>query len=89
MPGLSMQAPVSQTLLIPLAARAQENQRKHPVISDPKAAEIFVRLDVSNTAVYGGPISTHGILARTKVIDDEIKALLARKPTMSLINLVI
>ena len=30
---------VQQTLFIPLAARAAETRRKHPVLRDPKAAE--------------------------------------------------
>ena len=42
---------------------------------------------ISNKIVDGGEISTLGILARTKVIDEEIKKLLTKNPNTTLINL--
>lgn len=86
MTAANIQAAVSQTLFIPLAARALESRRDDPVILDDKAVEIMARLDADAIA-DGGLICAHGILARTKVIDDEIKGLLLEKPDIALINL--
>ena len=36
---------VQETLFIPLAARARETQRKHPVLRDPKAVELVQSID--------------------------------------------
>ena len=43
---------VQQTLFIPLAARAAETRRKHPVLRDPKAAEMLASIDY-DAARYG------------------------------------
>ncbi len=80
-------APVSETLLIPLFVRAKELSGNAPVISDSKAAEIMSRLDVGTKAFDGGEITAHGILARTRVIDDRITRVLAEKPGLTVINL--
>lgn len=65
--------PISETMLIPLSARAAETGRDNPVISDKKSVEIISKIDTVNKVIDGGKVSTHGILARTKVIDDELK----------------
>ena len=36
---------VQETLFIPLAARARETQRKHPVLRDPRAVEMLRSID--------------------------------------------
>lgn len=79
--------PISQTLFIPLAARAAEMARDNPVILDKKSVEIIRKIDTGNNVIDGGEISTLGILARTKVIDDEVKHLLATTPDTTIINL--
>lgn len=82
-----MQASVSETLYIPLAARTAETKRSNPAVIDKKAVEIMTQINTGNTTIDGGKISTHGILARTKVIDDEIKEILSTKPNTVIINL--
>jgi len=79
--------PISETMLIPLAVRAAETSRDNPVISDKKSVEIISKIDTSNKVIDGGEVSTHGILARTKVIDDEVKNILAENPDSTIINL--
>ena len=37
--------PAQETMLIPLFARAVETRRKHPIVKDPKAAEIVESID--------------------------------------------
>lgn len=79
--------PVSETLYIPLAARAAETNRDNPVITDRKSAEIISRIDTGGKITDGGNVSTHGIIARTKVIDDEVKKILEKCPDAVIINL--
>ena len=43
---------VQETLFIPLAARALETQRKHPVLRDPRAVEMVRSIDY-DAAKYG------------------------------------
>jgi len=43
---------VQETLFIPLAARARETEKKHPVLTDPKAAELVRSIDY-DAAKYG------------------------------------
>lgn len=83
----SMQASVSKTLFIPLMARSSEMKQSKPVIQDKKAAEIMAQIETGDIIISGGEIATHGILARTKVIDDEIKKILLSKPGITVINL--
>lgn len=63
---------VSKTLLIPLLARARESSAGSPIVTDAKAAEIISRLEPEAKSYDGGEIATLGILARTRVIDDEL-----------------
>jgi len=79
--------PVSETMLIPLSARAAETSRDNLVISDKKSVEIISKIDTVNKVTDGGNISRHGILARTKVIDDEVIKILAENPGATIINL--
>ena len=78
---------VSKTLFIPLAARANELKQNNPVVRDEKAAEIASLTDLGDYVVDGGEIATLGILARTRVIDDTLEALLAGKPDLTLLSL--
>ena len=82
-----MKTSFSKTLFIPLMARASEMKRNKPVIQDKKAAEIMAQIETGDIIIDGGEIATHGILARTKVIDDEINKILLEKPDITIINL--
>lgn len=78
---------VSQTLLIPLVARAKEYNHPNPIIIDKKSVEFLERIDTSDYIVDGGSISTLGILARTKVIDEEISKLMTSAASTVIINI--
>jgi len=79
--------PISETLFIPLAVRAIESTRDKAIISDQKSAEIFREINTAHMIIDGGEIATHGILARTKVIDEEVSNILAKDPNATIINL--
>lgn len=83
----NLQDSISKTLFIPLAVRAAEMARSHPLIRDSKAAEILVKAEIGNIITNGGGMAAHGIMARTKIIDDEVKNLLGKNPHAVIINL--
>lgn len=78
---------VSQTLVIPLAARAAETQRANPVVYDAKAVELMGDIEIGHMVTDGGRMSSHGILARTKVIDEELQRILSDVPDVTIINI--
>lgn len=78
---------VMRTLLIPLCARASEMDEKSPIVMDKKAHTILQSIDIEGNIVDGGNISTHGILSRTKVIDDSVRKLLSNSGSSVIINL--
>ena len=81
------QTPTSETLFIPLAVRAMETKRSNPVLRDEKAVDILMQAEKPDIIVDGGWMAAHGILARTKVIDEEIKGILLNRPDTVSINL--
>lgn len=79
--------PISETLFIPLVARAKESARDNPIISDKKSVEILNTMKLEDKITDGGTISTLGILSRTKIIDDEVKGILSQDANTMIINL--
>jgi len=70
---------VQQTLFIPLAARARETQRKHPVLRDPKAVELVRSIDYDTTR-YGRGAGGSITVLRTAIFDFWVRAFLAGHP---------
>ena len=79
--------PISETLFIPLVARAKESAKDNPIISDKKSVEILNTMKLEDKITDGGTISTLGILSRTKIIDDEVKGILSKDANTMIINL--
>ena len=77
---------VQQTLLIPLAARAQEAGRKHPVLRDPKAMAMLAALDF-DPAKYGQGAGGGIVVLRTAIFDYWVRAFLARHPAGTVVEL--
>lgn len=75
---------VPETLLLPLYNRAVESQRPNPIIQDPRAVELVQRLDY-DFARFGPGHLSHPIRAR--MMDDILRAFLARHPDAVVINL--
>lgn len=77
---------VQETLFIPLAGRARESSRKHPVIRDPKAVEIVgaVDFDVRRySRGWGGGVT----VLRTAIFDEYVRAFLADHPEGTVVEL--
>jgi O-methyltransferase involved in polyketide biosynthesis len=76
---------VQQTLFIPLAARARETRRKHPVLRDPKAAQILASVDF-DTQKYGGWGGRVTVL-RTVIFDGWVSDFLTAHPAATVVEL--
>jgi O-methyltransferase involved in polyketide biosynthesis len=70
---------VQETLFIPLAARARETQKKHPVLQDPKAVEMVRSIDY-DAAKYGRGAGGAVTVLRTVIMDYWVRAFLAEHP---------
>ena len=77
---------VQETLFIPLAARARETQRKHPVLRDPKAVEMVRSIDY-DAAKYGRGAGGLVTVLRTAIIDFWVRSFLAAHPAATVVEL--
>ena len=77
---------VQQTLFIPLAARAAETRRKHPVLRDPKAAEMLESIDY-DAAKYGRGAGGFVTVLRTAIFDFWVRGFLAAHPAATVVEL--
>jgi O-methyltransferase involved in polyketide biosynthesis len=77
---------VQETLFIPLAARARETQRKHPVLRDPKAVEMLQSIDY-DSARYGQGAGGFVTVLRTAIIDFWVRRFLAAHPAATVVEL--
>ncbi len=77
---------IQTTALIPLAVKANETLRKNPRISDPKAVEIIKALNI-DTRQYDKFMSHEGVIARTIMLDRQLKELIRKKPETVVVNI--
>ena len=77
---------VQQTLFIPLAARAHETRRKHPVLRDPKATEMVRSIDY-DAAKYRQRTGGLVTVLRTAIIDFWVRSFLAAHPAGTIIEI--
>jgi O-methyltransferase involved in polyketide biosynthesis len=77
---------VQETLFIPLAARARETQRKHPVLRDRRAVEMLASIDY-DTAKYGRGAGGFVTVLRTAIIDFWVRRFLAAHPAATVVEL--
>ncbi len=77
---------IQETALVTLAIRASETARPNPRICDEKAAEIINALGV-DVSKYDPFLSHEGVVARTIMFADALRALIERHPDALCINL--
>jgi O-methyltransferase involved in polyketide biosynthesis len=77
---------VQETLFIPLAARARETQRRHPVLRDPRAVEMLRSIDY-DAAKYGRGAGGFVTVLRTAIIDFWVRRFLAAHPAATVVEL--
>jgi len=78
---------ISETLLIPLWARAVETLRPDAILRDPIAWEIFARIDYDFSKFERAWTTQTGIAIRTKLLDEAASAFIAANPEGIIINL--
>lgn len=76
---------VQTTALIPLAVKASETLRKRPRIRDPKAVEIIRALGI-DTQQYDKFLSHEGVVARTIMLDRQLKGIIRDNPDAVIVN---
>ena len=77
---------VQETLFIPLAARAIQTQKKHPVLRDHKATEMVRSIDY-DTAKYGGGVGGWSTVLRTAIMDFWVRSFLAAHPAGTVVEI--
>ena len=77
---------VQTTALIPLAVKANETMRKNPRIRDRKAVEIIKKLNI-DTKQYDKFMSHEGVVARTIMLDRQLKGMIASAPDTVIVNI--
>ncbi len=78
---------ISETLFIPLNAKAKETKDPKGVIKDPKAVEIIENSNLDLSHFDGGNITHVGIIARTEVIDQGVNEFLNKHKHGLIINI--
>jgi len=76
---------VQETLFITLAARARETGKKHPLLRDPKAAEILAAVDF-DAEKYGRGWAGGVTVLRTLIFDTWVRAFLAGHPAGTVVE---
>lgn len=77
---------VQETLFIPLAARAREAQRKHPLLRDPKAVEMVGSIDY-DTDKYGRGSGGSVTVMRTAIFDFWVGRFLTGHPAGTVVEI--
>lgn len=76
---------VQTTALIPLAVKANETLRKNARIKDTKAVEI-IRTLKTDTKPYDKFMSHEGVVARTIMLDRQLKGIIKKAPDTTVKN---
>lgn len=76
---------VQTTALIPLAVKANETLRKNARIKDQKAVEIIRSLQI-DTKPYDKFMSHEGVVARTIMLDRQLKGIIQQHPDTVVVN---
>ena len=77
---------VQTTALIPLAVKANETMRDNARIRDDKAVEIIKALGI-DTEQYDKFMSHEGVIARTIMLDKQLKKMIRKEPDMVIVNI--
>jgi O-methyltransferase involved in polyketide biosynthesis len=77
---------VQRTLFFPLLARARETARKHPLLRDPKAAELVAAIDF-DPGTYDQGVASFVMLIRTMILDWWVSQFLADHPAGTVVEL--
>lgn len=71
---------LSETMLIPLWAKAVEQQRPQPLLKDAEAPRMLAMIDYDFDRFKGARMSQPGCCGRAALIDDEVQAFIRQHP---------
>ena len=77
---------VQTTALIPVAIKASESLRKNARIKDDVAVKIVEHLEI-DTKQYDKFLSHEGVIARTLMLDNQLKEIIKKNPDTVVINM--
>lgn len=77
---------ISETLLITLFAKAKDYEEEKSILNDKKSNEILKKIDYDFKKFNLAWKSYYGIVARTKIMDEEVNKFLERNPNAVIIN---
>lgn len=77
---------VMETMLITLDARARDYRAEKSLLYDKKSAEMVDMIDYDFSSFGEERINHLGIIARAKVMDDEIKKFIEKYPTCHIVS---
>ncbi len=80
---------IQKTLLLPLWGRAEETQKKEPLLVDITAVEFVGKIDCDFSAMSKdlSPVSLYGWIRRSLLIDKVIKQFLEKHPKATIVNI--
>ncbi len=81
---------LSETMLVPLYARARESKKKNPAFYDKTAVNVINQLDYDfdkNMEKTSNKLNFWGCAARTILFDDEAREFIERYPDCSVVNI--
>ncbi len=77
---------VMETLLITLYIRAKDSASPTSVLHDTKAAEMVKQLDYDFHKFDSGIMSYYGVLARAKIMDEQVRNYINRYPDCTIVS---
>ena len=77
---------MQETAIIPLAVKASETLRPNARIKDQMAVEIIQALDI-DTKPYDKFMSHEGVVARTIMLDRQLKEIIRDSPDTVVVNI--
>ena len=78
---------VQETTLIPLWARAIENERSEPILRDAKAAKMVASIDYDFDKFAKGRATQIGCCLRASILDEWVREYLARYPDGTVVEI--
>ena len=78
---------VMETMLITLDARARDYRSEKSILKDKKSAEMVDMIDYDFGSFSNEKVNLLGIIARAKVMDDEVKKFIDKYPDCHIVSL--
>lgn len=78
---------VMETLLITLDVRARDFHSENSILKDVKSAEMVQQMDYDFSAFHGQIMNDFGVIARAKIMDEEIRKFIRKHPDCHIVSI--